>query len=189
MTNAVVRIAHFVLRLMVAVSPREQREWCKAMQAEALHVSPDNALSFALGCLWSMILARGTSSGALLNSARWTLVVGTVAWSALHIRLAGRLAASGANAPSTLAYVAAAAIAVGAFFTATRGLRTAFCLAAPAAAFAGSAAIGIETLLPQSSLVHFYRAIAIEYVVILLVAMLIAIGVPYWVEQRERSIG
>ena len=49
MTNAVVRIAHFVLRLMVAVSPRERREWGKAMQAEALHVSPDNALSFALG--------------------------------------------------------------------------------------------------------------------------------------------
>ena len=189
MTNAVVRIAHFVLRLMVAVSPREQREWCKAMQAEALHVSPDNALSFALGCLWSMILARGTSSGALLNSARWTLVVGAVAWSVLHIRLAGRLADSGANAPSTLAYVAAAAIAVGAFFTATRGLRAAVILATPVIVLAGFVAIGIDQFLPQSSFAHFYRAIAIEYVVILLVAMLIAIGVPYWVEQRERSIG
>lgn len=189
MTYAVVRIAHAVLRLAVAASPRERREWSRAMQAEALYASSDKALSFALGCLWAMVQARVTASSALLNAARWTLVVGAVAWSALHIRLAVQLSASGASTPSILANVAAAAIALGAFLTAAKGLRAAFILAAPVAVLSGLVAIGIDELLPRSSFVHFYRAIAIEYVVILLVAMLIAIGVPRWVDQRERPIG
>lgn len=117
------------------------------------------------------------------------LVVGAVAWSDLHIRLAGQLSASGASTPSTLAYFAAAAIALGAFLTAANGLRAAVILAAPVAALAGLVAIGIDELLPRSSFVDFYRAIAIEYVVLLLLAMLIAIVVPRWVEQRERPIG
>jgi hypothetical protein len=188
MTCALVRIANTVLQLAVAVSPRERREWSQAMQAEAVHAPTDNVLSFALGCLWAMVLARVTARSALINAARWTLVVGAVAWSALHIRLAGQLSTSGANTPAMLAYVAATAIAVGAFATAIKGLRAAFILAAPVAVLAGLVAIGIDELLPRSAFIHFYKAIAIEYVAILLVAMLIAIGVPHWVKQRERPI-
>lgn len=187
--NSVNRIAQAALRLAVLVSPAERREWSRAMQAEALNISSDKALPFALGCLWAMVLARTTASSTLLNAARWTLVLGAVAWSALHVRLAGQLSPSSASIPSTLAYVAAGAIALAAFFTAVKGLHATFILAAPVALLSGLVAIGVDYLLPQSPYAHFYKAIAIEYVVILLVGMLIAIGVPHWVVRRERPIG
>lgn len=187
--NSETSIADAVLRLAARVSPAERREWPQAMQAEARHVSPDKALSFAMGCLWAMVHARITASSTLLNTARWTLVIGAVVWSLLHIRLAGLLSASGASIPSALAYVAAVVIVLGSLVTAAKGLRAAFTLAAPVAVLAGFVAIGIDHWLPQSSFAHFYRAIAIEYVFILLLAMLIAIGVPHLVEQRERSVG
>lgn len=186
MTSGSTYIAHAVLRVAVALSPPERREWSRAMQAEMHHASDENALPFALGCLWTMAKARATTQTSILNAARWTLVLCAVAWSILHIRLAGQLSASGANTPSMLAYFAATAIAVGAFFTATRGLHAAVILATPVIVLAGFVAVGIDQILHRSSFVHFYRAIAIEYVVILLVAILIAIGVPCWVEQRER---
>lgn len=189
MTPSSNRIAHALLRLAVTLSPPERRDWSKAMQAEMLYASDDKALPFALGCLLAMAKARAITPTTMLNATRWTLVLCAMAWSVLHIRLAGQLSASGATTPSTLAYVAAAAIAVGAFLTAARGLGVAVILATPVALSAGFIAIGIDQLLPQSSFAHFYRAIAIEYVVILLVAMVIAIGVPRWVEQRERSLG
>ncbi len=187
--KSVNRIAQTALRLAVLISPAERREWSRAMQAEALNVSSDKALPFALGCLWAMVIARATASSNLLNAARWTLVLGAVAWSALHIRLAGQLSASGASIPSALAYAGAVAIAMGAFFTAVKGLYATSALIAPVALLAGLVAIAVDYLLPLSPSVHFYKAIAIEYVVILLVGMMIAIGVPQWVVRRERRIG
>lgn len=86
-----------------------------------------------------------------------------------------------------LAYFAAAAIAVGAFFTAVRGLRAAVLLAIPVIILSSFVAIGIDQMLPPQAFARFYRAIAIEYVVILSTAMLIAIGVPAWVKQQKRS--
>lgn len=189
MISASIRIARTVLRLAVTLSPPERREWSRAMQAELVHTSEGHALQFALGCLLVMAKARVTSSTAILDAARWMLVLCAMTWSVLHIRLAGLLSASGATTPSMLAYSAAGAIAVGALFTAARGLGAAVVIAAPVAMLAGLVAIGIDHLLPRSPFVHFYKAIAIEYVVILLVAMLIAIGVPRWVEQRGRNIG
>jgi len=186
--NTVNQIAQAALRLAVLISPTERREWSLAMQAEILNISSDKALPFALGCLWAMVHARATDGNTLLIAARWTLVLGAVAWSALHVRLAGQLSASSASIPSILAYVAAVVIALGAYFTAVKGLRATFILAAPVALLSGLAAIGVDYLLPQSPYSHFYKAIAIEYVVILLVGMLIAIGVPHWVVQRERAI-
>ena len=186
MTSGSTRMAHAVLRVAVALSPPERREWSRAMQAEMHHASDENALPFALGCLWTMAKARATTQTTILNAVRWTLVLCAVAWSVLHIRLAGQLSASGATTPSMFAYFAAAAIAMGAFFTAVRGLRAAVLLATPVIVLSGFVAIGIDHLLPPQAFAHFYRAIAIEYVVILLLAMMIAVGVPAWVEQRER---
>lgn len=189
MTPFLVRIAHVLLRLAEVIAPLERREWTRAMRAEMLHSSEGAVLSFALGCLWAMASARATTSSAVLNSARWTLVLGATVWSALHIRLAERLSTESATVPSTLAYLAAAAIALGAFLTAVKGLRIAIVLAVPVIVLAIVVAIGADELLPRSTFVDFYRAIAIEYVVILLVAMLIAAGVQHWVERRERLIG
>jgi hypothetical protein len=186
MINGSIRIARVVLRLAVALSPPEKREWAQAMEAEMLHASDDNALPFAFGCLWAMARARAATGSAILSAARWALVLGAFTWSAVHIRLAGLLSGAGATTPSTLAYFASAAIALGAFLTAARGLRTAVILAVPVIALAVFVAIGADALLPRSPFVHFYRAIAIEYVVILLVATLIATGVPRWVDRRER---
>lgn len=187
--NTISRIAQIALRLAVHISPVERREWSRAMQAEALNISADKALPFALGCFWAMVLARATASNALLLAARWILVFGAVAWSALHVRLAEQLSASGASVPSTLAYVAAVAIALGAASTASKGLYATFILAAPVALLSGLVAIGVEYLLPQSPYVHLYKAIAIEYVIILLAGMLIATAVPYWVVRREGPAG
>lgn len=187
MTSGLTRIARAALRVAVALSPPERLEWSKAMQSEMHHASGGNALPFALGCLWAMAKARATTQTAIVNASRWTLVLCAVAWSVLHIRLAGRLSTVGATAPSMLAYFAAAAIAVGAFFTAVRGLRAAVLLAIPAIILSSFVAIGIDQMLPPQAFARFYRAIAIEYVVILSTAMLIAIGVPAWVKQQKRS--
>lgn len=189
MTIISVRIARVVLRLAVALSTPDRRDWSRAMQAEALHAPKGNCLPFALGCLSAIVRARATTNLAVVNAARTTLVFGAVGWSALHIRLAGQLSASGAATPSTLAYFAATAIALGAILTAVKGLRAAVILAALFVVLAGIVAICMDQLLPRSPFTHFYRAIAIEYVVILLVAIVIAIGVPRWVERRERLIG
>jgi hypothetical protein len=162
-------------------------EWSLAMRREFDELQ-NGHLGWAAGCWWATVQAPVTAGSALLNTARWTMVVGAMAWSALHIRLAVLLSASGANTPSILAYVASAAIAVGAFLTAIKGLRAAVILAAPVALSAGLVAVGIDKLMPRSSFIDFYRAIAIEYVVILLVAMLIATGVPRWIKLRERPI-
>ncbi len=156
------------------------------MQAEMYHASDGNVLPFALGCLWAMTKARATRQTTILNATKWTLVFCAVAWGVLHIRLAGQLSAAGATMPSMLAYCAAAAIAVGAILTALRGLRAAVLLATPVIAFSVFSAVGIDQLLPPQAFAHFYKAIAIEYVVILLTAMLIAIGVPILLEQRDR---
>jgi hypothetical protein len=164
-----------------------RNEWSLAMRREFDELQSGH-LGWATGCLWTTVQATVTAGSALLSAARWTLVVGAMAWSALHIRLAVLLSASGANTPSILAYVAAAAIALGAFLTAIKGLRAAAILAAPVAVSAGLVAIDIDKLMPRSSFIDFYRAIAIEYVVILLVAMLIATGVPRWIKLRERPI-
>jgi hypothetical protein len=182
------KIAQAALRLAVIISPAERREWSRAMQAETHNISSDKALLFAVGCLRAMVHARATDGNTLLIVARWTLVLGALVWSALHFRLAGQLSASNVSIPSTLVYVAAVAIALGAFFTAVKGLHATFVLAAPVALLSGLVAVGVDYLLPQSPYSHFYKAIAIEYVVILLVGMLIAIGVPYWVVRRERPI-
>lgn len=189
MTSGSVRITHAVLRLAVALSPPDRKEWSRAMQAEMIYASDDKALPFAFGCLWAMAGARVAASRTILNAAHWTLVLGAIAWSALHVRLAGQLSAVGAAVPSTLAYLAAVAIALGALLTAAKGLRAAIILAVPVIFLAALVAIGADELLPESTFTRFYRAIAIEYVVILLVAMMIATGVPRWVDQRERHIG
>lgn len=188
MNSITIRIAHLLLRLAIKLAPADKGTWAKAMQAEMLNIPKSDAPAFALGCLWAMAKARAAISSTILSTARWTLVLGAVAWSALHIRLAGLLAAVGANQPSTLAYIAAAAIAVGGCLTAARGLRVAVMLGVPVTAMAVIVAIGIDQLVPQTSLAHFYRAIAIEYVVILVVAMMIAIGLPRLVEHRERLV-
>jgi hypothetical protein len=79
MTSGSARLAHAVLRVAVALSPPERREWSRAMQAEMHHASDENALPFALGCLWTMAKARATTQTTILNAVRWTLVLCAVA--------------------------------------------------------------------------------------------------------------
>ena len=188
MTDIRGRVAHAVLRLAAALSPPDRREWHRAMQAELQYLPVNTALAFGFGCLWAMAKARATASSTILNVARWALVLGALAWSALHVRLAGQLSVAGATTPSMLAYFAAAVIALGAVLTAAKGLRIAVIMGAPVIVAACLVAIGAEDLVPRSTAAHFYRAIAVEYVGILLMAMLIAAGVPRWVQRRERSM-
>ncbi|HMS20041.1 hypothetical protein [uncultured Sphingorhabdus sp.] len=189
MTSVSDQIIPIVFRLAMKLSPPERRDWLQAMQAEMYFVSDSNAVSFALGCLLAIVRVRVSMPETVLGAARWTLVLGAVAWSGLHLRLAGRLAAFGAATPSTLAYFAAAVIAVGALLMAAKGLRVAVFLAAPVTVFAGLVALGADKFVPQSIHAHFYRAIAIEYVFILLAAILIATGVPRWVEKQKGLAG
>lgn len=186
MTPPSKRLADVAIRLSLAISPPERREWVRAMQAEVHFAPSTTAWTFALGCLWTMIRARAATSGFIHNAARWTLVAGAIAWSALHIRLAGRLSGDDAAVPVAMAYLAAAGIASGAFFTAKLGLRATAVLVTPVLVLAGVVALSAEHFLPRSPYVSLFRAIAIEYVVILLVALLIAIGVPRWIDARER---
>jgi uncharacterized membrane protein len=180
------RRANAVIRFVVLVALPERREWAKAMQAEIKHLPDAAALQFALGCLMATLLARVVTSTFILQTARWTLILGAAAWSVLNIWLAGRLAASGAASPAMLAYVAATIFALGACFAAWWGLSATAVLATPVLTLVGIVAVAADALLPSSPNNKFYQAIAIEYSAILLVALLIAIGVPRWVETRER---
>lgn len=186
MSSASRHRANAVILFAVSVAPPERREWARAMQAEIQHLPDNTALQFAIGCLMATLRARVATSTFILQTARWTLVLGAAAWSVLNIWLAGRLAASGSASPATLAYIAAVVFALGACFAAWQGLGATAALAVPVLALVGIVAVGADALLPSSPNSQFYQAIAIEYSAILLVALLISIGVPRWVETRER---
>lgn len=186
MTSPSRRRADAVIRFTLIVAPPERRDWAQAMRAEVANVPDSAAASFACGCLWATIRARAVSAPFILLTARWALVIGATAWSALNLWLAGRLSAADAALPATLAYVAAAIFALGALLTARLGLRATVVLATPVLVLAGLSAAGAELLLPASPHISLYQALALEDFVVLLMALLVALGVPQWVAARER---
>lgn len=185
MTPISVCIANAMLWLVMRLTPADRREWARAMQAELRHSDASNALPFAMGCLWAIVKIRAVAPVSKLDTAKWLLVFGATAWSALHLWLAGQLAADDAAMPATFAYLAAALIAIGAAMMAAGGLRTAIMLAVPAFVVAVFGAIGIDAWPTNLTHAAFYRAMAMEYATILTAALLIAVGARYWAKQHE----
>jgi hypothetical protein len=139
---------------------------------------PDEAApSFASGCLWAAVRERAASATFAVQAARWFLVLSAVAWSALNLRLAGRLSVAETSIPEIFAYVSAAIYALGAVATATLGGGATIVLIGPALILAAVLAADSTLLLPHSSYTALYRALAIEHLSVLMIALLIALGV------------
>lgn len=186
MTGFSKRCARALFDFVLTTSLSDRKEWVHAMRSEMEHLPDHKALRFSIGCAKAMAIERVSSDNAILLIARLTLVFGAIVWSAGHIWLAERFSLFGYEVLSQLSYVAATCIAVGAFATARYGLRLAAILIVPvlfAAAVTGGAG---QEIFPTSPHNHFYQAIAQEYAVLLLSALLIAKGVPHWIEVRNR---
>jgi hypothetical protein len=147
------------------------------MRAEVEYLPDAAAPSFASGCLWAAMRERAATDAFAVQAARWFLVLSAVAWSALNLRLAGRLSVAETTLPETFAYVSAAIYALGAVATATLGLRATIALIGPVLILAAVLAADATLLLPQSPYTTLYRALAIEHLSVLMVALLIALGV------------
>jgi hypothetical protein len=187
MTHRGRRRADALMRLAAMVAPPERREWAEAMRGEVEHLPDSAAQSFAWGCLWATMRARAGSPASVHQATRWLLVLGALGWSAGNLRLAGLLTGAGAAFPATVAYASAAVYASGALLTALLGLRATIVLATPVLVLAGLVAVGAEVLLPASPYAQFYRALALEQCVLLVIVLLIAGGVPGWAAARQGS--
>ncbi|MDA7787698.1 hypothetical protein N8940_00505 [Sphingomonadaceae bacterium] len=187
MTSFYKRCAQALIGLGLAIALPKQKEWARAMKAELAHLPDRNALPFALGCVAALVKERVYSDAFILFFGRQLLVISAVIWSAAHIWLATRFSSIGDETPAALSYIASACIAVGAVITAKHGLRVAAKLICPVlltAAMVGSAG---QELLPTSPHNQFYQAIALEYALLLSMALLISAGLPYWIETRKRE--
>lgn len=187
MTPLTRRWADVLLMAAATVAPASRRDWVWAMQAELAHLSDAAAPSFAWGCLWATVVERTSSESFILQSARWTLVVGAVGWSGANLWLAARLSADNASQPATFACVAAVIFAAGALATAWQGLRTTAILATPALLLAGLVAVGAEMVVPHERHAAFYRALALEDFLVLIVALLTAYIVPHWLTASKET--
>lgn len=179
------RRADMLMRLAFLAAPPERRDWAEAMRAELSYLPDPCAPSFALGCLFTTTRARAASGPFLLLATQSVLVLGAVGWSAGNLWLAGRLSATGATIPATVAYASAAIYALGALVTALLGLRATVVLSIPALALTGLIAARPEMLLPPSPHNHLYHALALEQFTLLAIVVLIANGVRGWVAARE----
>lgn len=187
MTNLYKRCAQALINLVLATALPKQKEWARAMKAELEHLPDRNALPFALGCVAALAKERASSDTFILLFGRRLLVISAIIWSAGHIWLAARLSSMGYETPATLSYVASAFIAVGAVMTFKHGLRMAAKLIIPVLLVAGVIGGAGKELLPATPHNHFYQAIALEYAVLLSVALLISVGLPYWTGIRKRE--
>ncbi len=171
------RLATALAQMAVMMAPAERRTWVDAMRAEVEYLPDEAAPSFAIGCLWAAMRERATTAAFAVQAARWFLVLSAVAWSALNLRLAGRLSVAETSVPATFAYVSAAIYALGAVATATFGMRATIALIGPVLILAAVLAADTTLLLPHSSYTALYRALAIEHLSVLMIALLIALGV------------
>jgi hypothetical protein len=79
------RLAHHIMITASAIMPPEQQVWARAMQAEFSHIKTGRA-GFAVGCLWSAIMAnlvdiaRMTQLGFGLLAVLLLGLAGNTAW-------------------------------------------------------------------------------------------------------------
>lgn len=145
------------------VMPAMRAEWVRAMRAEAEHLTPREQLPFALGCVWSSYRERMTDAPTLLAAARWSIMIGLCAATAVCFRTAYMLRAV---EPSPLVLTLGLVCMAAAVAFARLGVRRlpAIAMASLAAALLAMLAIGdmnalIGGAMPSS---RFYRAILLE---------------------------
>lgn len=187
MTSASRRRANAMIRIALVAAPPERRHWVEAMRAEVAHLPDQVAPSFAFGCLLTMVRARAVSAPFIVQTARAALVLSAMGWSALNLRLAGQLFDAHHGLPAAFAYAAATIFALGALATAWHGLRATVVLATPLLVLMGFFAAGANVLLPPSPYNTLYQALALEDFTVLLIALLVARGIPGWAATQKPS--
>lgn len=187
MTTFYKRCALALINLVLATALPKQEEWARAMKAELEHLPDRSALPFALGCAAALAKERACSDTFLLVFGRRFIVFSALIWSAGHIWLAMRLSSSGYETPSALSFTASAFIAVGAIMTAKHGLPMAAKLIVPVLLMAGVIGAAGQNILPSSPHNRFYQAIALEYTLLLSIALVVSAGIPHWIEAQKRG--
>jgi hypothetical protein len=177
--------ARSLLRFAAKVAPPERRVWFDAMIVEMDHMPVDARLGFALGGFIAAIRERIASPAFILASTRWLLVGGAMAWAAMHLWFAERIALEGASSLKFFTYCVAVIFMAGGIVTVRFGLKVLAILGAPVIFLFGIAAAGINMLLPDSQDTTLYLALIAEDIFVLLVATLMAFAASRFAEHGK----
>ena len=175
------------LQIATYILPEDRKDWAMGMQAELDHLPARTALSFAWGCIFAAVRMRVSSPSFALASARWFLALGAVGWSALHFWFANTLPSEDLTSAATLSYATAVLFALGGFLTALFGLKAITILAPPLALLLGAAIMGAELAMPTTPEIALLKALAIEDLATLVLALLIALGIPKLIAARAET--
>lgn len=170
------------------IASREHADWYDAMSAEAHHVPPSEVGGFALGCTVAAFKVRITSASFHLMLARGLLVAGAILWAALNLRFAGRMSMAGAQELELLGYITALIFAAGAWATARLGFAITVRLAAPVIAVLLMALLGLEIADPSSANLAIHRALLLEDLWVLAMAVIVASLTPRLLASRAAPV-
>lgn len=180
--------ASALFALAKRIAGREHAGWYEVMSAEAHHVPPSKMGGFALGCTGAAFKVRITSASFHLTLARGLLVVGAILWAALNLRFAGRMSMTGAQELELLGYMTALIFAAGAWATARHGFAITVRLAAPVIAVLLMALLSLEIADPSSANLAIHRALLLEDLWMLAMAVIIASLTPRLLAARVAPV-
>ena len=163
-----------LLTLACRIAPADRKEWFAAMTAEFDHVPTSARGRFAIGCLAAAVRERLISPHFIDAAARGLLIGGAVVWAALSLRFAGRMSITEALVPEALGYGQALIFAIGALATALYSYRATIALAAPLVAVLALVAVSFRIARAPMPLSKLYLALALEDLVVLALAVVIA---------------
>jgi hypothetical protein len=174
--------ARLLMAAAVGVAPAARRSWAEGIRAELPYVPAREATAFALGALVAAVRFRLFDAQFVAGAARYGLAICGVGWGLMGLRLGFELRDADTPMVSGVIFTTAAVFGLGGVLTAIGGLRLTARLGTPALFLAIAYALAAGTIAQGAPYSEFLRALAIENVAALLLALLVAVAARQYTE-------